>query len=377
MSETILQAYTALTRGNMEHKNKQVKNAIESYKKSVDLFKEAKQSGIELKENNLTNFTNAYVNLGAVLIEDKQPNEAVKYFSYAIDQKISTFAIHYGLGSAYLNLKKYDLAIDALTAASKLDNKKPEVYYNLGLAHKLNNDNAQAIPYFQQAKTLSFAKDFDTLYNLGVCLEAKKDQGAVGVFKEALAATAEPKTLLSTHCKIVESQIRVQAASKTLQSDLKTAFDYANKMSEADKNNPEHKDYLNFIVTHFGKLCLTVSDETSKDITKAMELYKTVNHTDKLAEFLKADAEFMFNDPKGSKKTAIEILTRLDKYCKNNQEVHTAIQTTLVSIAINQGKDELVVKIGENRDYSPDEFGFNVQDNTLLVGQNSDGLNDF
>ena len=357
MSKKILDANTALLNGNNEYKKGELKKAINFYKQAVGFFEEAKEAGIVLEGNNLTNFTNAYVNLGATLIETKDFNGAVEHLNHAIGQ-VKTFAIHYGLGSAYLSLQQYTNAIDALTAASNLVQAKPEVYYNLGLAYKLNNDNANAIKYFQEAKKLS-PQDFDTLYNLGVCLKAvNKPTEAVVEFKKALAVQAKPETLLSAHCKIIESQMDAKVNAKTLYDDLKVAFDYAYKMSETDKTKPEHKDYLNFISSHFCKSCLTVSDDTSKDITRAMVLYKTINGKDELVKILKNDAEFMFNDSNGSKKTAVEILTRLVKYCENNEELQTGLKTTLFAIAVQEGKEGLAVKIGGGLDYEAGDFGF-------------------
>lgn len=97
----------------------------------------------------------AYYERGLELQRRGQEEQAIDYFNKAI-RIDSQFAKAYrNRGYAYLNTKQYDLAIADNTKAAMFDPSDPVACLNLGVAHRLQGNSAEAIANFEKVISLS------------------------------------------------------------------------------------------------------------------------------------------------------------------------------------------------------------------------------
>lgn len=103
---------------------------------------------------------------------------------------------HHLLGVACMQMGNLLGAIEALTQATRLNNKNPNYFNNLGLAQFYRNDAASARDNYRRALALA-PNNADTLNNLGMALQRLQDlTGAIGSFEAALGINpGEPEIL--------------------------------------------------------------------------------------------------------------------------------------------------------------------------------------
>ena len=95
-------------------------------------------------------------------------------------------------GYAYLNLEKYDFALDSFRNAYDLDSEKPETQYFLGLTYFELNQIEDALTYLNIALKNGFEPQIQVKQKLGDIYLAKKDyEQAVEMFEEVLKLNNE------------------------------------------------------------------------------------------------------------------------------------------------------------------------------------------
>jgi protein O-GlcNAc transferase len=132
-------------------------------------------------------FPEAHCNLGNVLSDKKQFDDAIAVYRQAIAVRPSYAEAYYNLGRALGSKGQLDDAIAAYRQAVAHNPGIPEAYNNLGNALKDKGQFDEAIAAFRQA--IALRPDYaDAHYNLGNALAAKgQTEEAIASFRHAIA----------------------------------------------------------------------------------------------------------------------------------------------------------------------------------------------
>ena len=122
------QAYIRL--GNAYARQKQYDKAVDSYEKALALNP---RSGMTV-----------YPALGAAYFNRKQYEQALGYFRKSLEFSPDDSLRHYDIGNVYLQLDKYDLAIEAYLEAIANSTVFEEAYYNLAICYIRTGQRAKA-----------------------------------------------------------------------------------------------------------------------------------------------------------------------------------------------------------------------------------------
>lgn len=114
------------------------------------------ENAIKLLREVLTrdpNNSNAQFNLGVILSEQKQFNEAITLLNKYIKKNhgLETRMAYLYLGRCYLDTGKYDLALKNLKLSSERDPGNPVVHYYLGQTYEKMNNRKRAISSYEKA----------------------------------------------------------------------------------------------------------------------------------------------------------------------------------------------------------------------------------
>lgn len=257
MSKQIQKGNDALVKGNALFNKGEYQNAAESFKVAVKSYEDAKAAGETPETKNIDAATNnlslTYNKIGIKHLSDGNTTEAITAFKGAVNANDKSF----------------------------------DANYNLGFAHKQAGNFAEAITFFQVANTITVG-NFSVLYNLAQCQkETGKNSDAIETLKESLKCTSDVSNLLTVHCKIIESAGKIDTAA--LNSAAKEAFDYASKAGDITS-----KAQLNYIMVHYGKLCLADSSTAAANLNNIADLYAKVNTSGET--LFKALIDFIYND---------------------------------------------------------------------------------
>ncbi len=88
--------------------------------------------------------------MGIISIQQKQFDEAAKYFKQAIKQAPVQAPLYVNLGNAYLEMGKLEQAIDCYDRGIRLNPDLAELFYNRGLALKKAEKAAEALKSFKR-----------------------------------------------------------------------------------------------------------------------------------------------------------------------------------------------------------------------------------
>ena len=147
------------------------------------------------------------VNLGRVLIEKKQYDDAINTLMKAGDIEPKSTDVYRLLGRSYHAQGKTDDAIDAYTRAIELDDKDAWSMNNLGLVLLEKKRADEALPYF--AKAVELKKNVAVFHNnLGMALEH------TGRFGAAATAYRNAVTTDPAYDKAKQNLARVEAVKK-------------------------------------------------------------------------------------------------------------------------------------------------------------------
>lgn len=117
--------------------------AIEAYRRSI-----------EWQEQNLRPSEQPYVNLGTLLLEQGDTNDALQPLQKAVELAPANPYCHLRLGMAYRKLGRLNDAQRELETATQLDPENAAAHYQLGRVLKENNSLARAQAEFERAAEL-------------------------------------------------------------------------------------------------------------------------------------------------------------------------------------------------------------------------------
>jgi len=157
--------------GNLLHEKEQLDEAVACYQKAIDLNPE---------------FAGAHYNLGEVMHEKGRLDDALTCYRNTIRLMPEFIGAYYNLGILLQEKGQFDEAISYYQKVLELDPQHAETYNNIGIIYREKGLSDEAIQYFQ--KTLEYNPDhFDALSNLGITFYAKRQfEEALDCYRKAL-----------------------------------------------------------------------------------------------------------------------------------------------------------------------------------------------
>ncbi|HTW72701.1 MAG TPA: tetratricopeptide repeat protein, partial [Acetobacteraceae bacterium] len=148
---------------------------------------------------------------GVLLLEQKQPAEALDHLRRASKQRTDVAQLHFNIGNALLALKRHGEAVEAFRRALALRPDDPDTLNNLGnaLLGDLQYEEAEACLRRTLALRPGSAKP---LYNLGRALVSlDRLEEAAACFQQALAAVGpdvEARRLIDLYVNLSDVRVR-------------------------------------------------------------------------------------------------------------------------------------------------------------------------
>jgi len=148
---------------------------------------------------------------GVLLLEQKQPAEALDHLQRASEQRTDVAQLHFNIGNALLALKRHGEAVEAFRRALALRPDDPDTLNNLGnaLLGDLQYEEAEACLRRTLALRPGSAKP---LYNLGRALVSlDRLEEAAACFQQALAAVGpdvEARRLIDLYVNLSDVRVR-------------------------------------------------------------------------------------------------------------------------------------------------------------------------
>jgi serine/threonine protein kinase/Tfp pilus assembly protein PilF len=172
----------------------------------------------------------AYNNLGNVLRDQKQIDEAIATYEKARDLDPENAKTHYNLGNVRLDQKRYPEAAAAYRQAIELDRRFAKAHYNLGLALVEQQQLPAAVDAFEKA--IAIKADYpEALHNLGTTL-ARQNRltDAASMLERALALNSNDALTMHSLASVRTRQGKVPEAigilRKAIDRDPKCAPAY-------------------------------------------------------------------------------------------------------------------------------------------------------
>ncbi len=224
-------------------------------KKTVSKLREAYSLFNTFAEGN-----NAYLNvlLGQVLNQEGEYKLARELLYRSIEQINDFRDAWIGLGYAFLQIRNYPQAEQALNKAKELDPYKPETYLYLGIVSEEKGDYKKALGYLTQAENYKYSNPIEVSEHLAI------NYYSLGRYEEAL-----PYYIQTINNKNVPIEYYIApiwiALEQTQNYDL--AEQIAIKSQERYPNNAETHNYLGWV-----KLYQQDFDIAKSELTKAISL---------------------------------------------------------------------------------------------------------
>jgi len=202
------------------------------------------------------NKANPYDNLGYVLLEKKDFDQAISYLKTAIRINPDYAEAHYNLGVAYQATGQTQKAIDNYLKTIQEEPYFAQAYCNLGHLFYEKKNYQEATRYLQQA--LKISPDLAEAHNsLGLVLKSQnRPDQAIAHFQAALAANPE----------LVAADINI-GTLLTAQGKTGKAMAYYSKALTLDPDNIQLHNNIGNILAKQGRF-----DEAIKHYTRALEI---------------------------------------------------------------------------------------------------------
>lgn len=139
------------------------------------------------------NYSEAYVNLSAVYLVEKDWDKAIAEAKEALKNvfyKTPHFA-HYNLAAGYFNKGEYAKAVEGYGNAVKIHPNYAMAHYEMGLAYERLNNTKAAVEAYENA-VRSAPAYIDAYYGLGMALsKLKNNAAAVKAFEKVISLAPE------------------------------------------------------------------------------------------------------------------------------------------------------------------------------------------
>jgi rhomboid protease GluP len=169
----------------------------------------------------------AHASRGMWLLQDKQPEEAIRHFQRAIALKPDYLPVHYQLARVYIDQKQYPQAEVTLKRALEQVPSDPDFLYELGrVSVELNK-----IPQARRAYELLLAQNHDSAeghFGMGRVLAAEDDQ--LKAIEEFNRSVQLDPTMRNAYYNVAVSYLRLKRYDEAI-----TAY-----VQERDKNGDSY-----------------------------------------------------------------------------------------------------------------------------------------
>lgn len=119
----------------------------------------AYQRAIALDQKALSRSAQPYLDLGALLIKTSRPEEGIASLRQAAEIDPKSGPVHYQLGKAYFDLRRYPEAQQAAEEAARLDPKDSATHYLLGRIYQRLNKQDLSAKEFKVTEELRQAQE--------------------------------------------------------------------------------------------------------------------------------------------------------------------------------------------------------------------------
>jgi tetratricopeptide (TPR) repeat protein len=243
--------YKNFKKGNELVRQGQLKEAIKSYQKAIDInpkkdvtyynmgyaFAELKlyekaiknyQKAIKVNAEN----DKAYYNMGNAFVKLKKYEEAIKSYQKAVELNPEKDDAYFNMGSAFIKLEKYKKAIENYQKAVDINSEKDKAYFNMGNAFADLKLYEEAIKSYQKAVDIN-PEDNEVYYNMGIAFEnLKQYKDAIRCFKRSLELNPnDDETLFNigiTYGKLGEHKEALTCFKKAIELNSNDDMTYHN-----------------------------------------------------------------------------------------------------------------------------------------------------
>jgi tetratricopeptide (TPR) repeat protein len=139
MSNSNIEAISAIRKGVAFYERKQYDSAIEEFKNAIDLD---------------SNIVEAYINRGVAYGAKKQYSEAIGDLNKAIELGSNNIKIYRHRGTFYFKSKQFDESISDFSKAIEMDSKNADAYCERGRSRYAKGLNNEAVEDFSKAISL-------------------------------------------------------------------------------------------------------------------------------------------------------------------------------------------------------------------------------
>ncbi len=210
--ETQTKALAAFNEGNAHLKAGRYNEAVNSFKKSIELDPLNAQ---------------VYYNLGYAYLKLRNDAEAQEAFLKAVKYNANYTAAYLALGNLAERMKKDKDALSYYRKAIDLNDKEAKAFCGIGNIHLRNNRFKEAETYYQQAISID-SSYFDAWMGIG---RAQKEQGKLDTALESFNKASEinkkdPKTFLfiaEIYNKNGKYQLALESVEKSIALDKNNA----------------------------------------------------------------------------------------------------------------------------------------------------------
>lgn len=182
-----------------------------------------------------------------------QIKEAQKLYLKLIQKHKENDKLYFLLGTSFLQIKKYNQAINYLNLSIKLNSKFPDSYNNLGIALAETNNFSEAIKIYDKAIELN-GKFKDAYLNKGIALNnLKQHDQALKFINKAIELDKDNAKAFNTLGNIYKDQGKYKDAFTSYKDAIRIEPNYIQALSNAAdllysfKNYQEALIYLNQI----------------------------------------------------------------------------------------------------------------------------------
>ncbi len=157
--------------GNTEYKKNRFEQAIEYYRKAIEVNPE---------------FDEANENLAASLIASGKINDAIEHYEIITGKKKENLRTNFILGRLYSDIKEYDKAIKQYFNCIDIDKKNINLYSELGAVLLKSGMNEEAVKVYDKLNKMN-PDNYASYYNQGMAyFKMKKMKEAINCFNKAI-----------------------------------------------------------------------------------------------------------------------------------------------------------------------------------------------
>ena len=109
-----------------------------------------------------------FYNLGDSYLKKNEHDDALKYFTKALDLQPKNFIVHFRIGYLFMQKQNWDKALLYFNKSMDLNNQFPNTFFNMAIILNLLNKKKESIQFFKSYIELQ-PNNIEAYYSLGIC----------------------------------------------------------------------------------------------------------------------------------------------------------------------------------------------------------------